>query len=37
MAWPSLLESPVVAAVLRAAWRFSTEVRRFYYQLDVLS
>jgi hypothetical protein len=30
MAWPSVLESLAVAAVLRAAWWLSTEARRFY-------
>jgi hypothetical protein len=27
---PSVLESRAVAAALRAAWRLSTEARRFY-------
>jgi hypothetical protein len=30
MAWPSVLESPAVAAAFRAAWWLSTEARRFY-------
>jgi hypothetical protein len=37
MAWPSVLESPAVAAALLAAEWLSTVARRFYYQLVDLS